>query len=143
MADAATKTLVIPSNLTDAHEAQVEIMRHVREVGFPEEPGFAVRLALDEALSNAVRHGNKLDPNKKVTIEYRVGPEEVCISVTDEGEGFDPGKVPDPTLDENLDHPNGRGLMLIRAYMSSVSHSLNGRRLTMTKTADCPLPRKK
>ncbi len=117
-------------------------MEAVKAAGFPEEPSFAVRLALDEALSNAVRHGNKLDASKSVTVEYEVSPTRVTISVTDQGPGFDPESVPDPTLDENLDQPHGRGLMLIKAYMTEVTYSARGNRVTMTKTCDCTLPRR-
>ncbi len=143
MPNALTKTLVIPSTLADAHDAQEAIMEVVKAAGFPEESSFAVRLALDEALSNAVRHGNKLDESKKVTVEYAISATRVTISITDEGPGFEPEAVPDPTLDENLDQPHGRGLMLMKAYMTEVHYSDNGKRVTMTKMRDCPLPRKK
>jgi serine/threonine-protein kinase RsbW len=76
-------------------------------------------------------------------VEYTVSPSGVTISVADEGLGFDPGKVADPTLDENLDQPHGRGLMLMKAYMTEVSFNRRGNRVTMSKRSDCPLPRQR
>ena len=93
---------------------------------------FALRLAFEEAVSNAFRHGHAaLPPETPVTVSYCVEPDTVEISVEDQGPGFDPGAIPDPTLDENLVNPGGRGIMLIRAYMSEVSFDRGGRRLNM------------
>ncbi len=92
---------------------------------------FAVRIAVEEALTNAMQHGNGDDPAKTVTIEYAVGQESVVVEIEDQGLGFDPGAVPDPTRDENVDIPSGRGIMLIRAYMTEVSFSPEGNRIRM------------
>lgn len=136
-----SKTLIIPSRIADAHKLQQTVMAEVGAAGFSDEAVFAVRLALDEALSNAVRHGNRLDASKHVTVHYAVTPQRVCITVEDEGPGFDPNVVPDPTCDENLDRPHGRGLMLMRAYMTDVQYNPQGNRVTMVKHRDCPLPK--
>ena len=66
-----------------------------------------------------------------VTLEVTVGPDEVLVSVEDQGPGFVPEAVPDPTLDENLDKPAGRGLMLMRAYMASIAYNPKGNRVTL------------
>ena len=93
---------------------------------------FAVRLALEEALTNAFRHGHRALPkDTPVLLDLTVGPESVQIAVEDQGPGFRPGDVPDPTLDENLDKPTGRGLMLMRAYMASISYNARGNRVTL------------
>jgi len=98
---------------------------------------FAVRLAFEEAVINAFRHGHKgMPPETTVTIAIAVDPEQVRISVTDQGPGFDPDAVPDCTLDENLEKTSGRGLMLIRSFMSDVRHEMGGRRLVMTYRKD-------
>ncbi|MCC6429130.1 MAG: ATP-binding protein [Phycisphaerales bacterium] len=93
---------------------------------------FAVKLSLQEALANALNHGHKdLPPSVPIRLEYQITPDEVRISIEDKGPGFDPATVPDPTLDENLERPCGRGIMLIRAYMTEVTFSKGGNRLSM------------
>jgi serine/threonine-protein kinase RsbW len=93
-----------------------------------------VRLALEEAIVNGIRHGNKSDPSKCVQVSYQLRPEESVFAVQDEGAGFDCGMVPDPTLPENLSRPSGRGLLLMRHYMTAVQFSHSGKRVTMTRT---------
>ncbi|MEI6474754.1 MAG: ATP-binding protein [Planctomycetota bacterium] len=97
--------------------------------GYGEAASFAIRLALEEALVNGFRHGNKGNPSKHVTVDCKIDSKGVELIVSDEGEGFDPGSVPDPTADENIDIPSGRGIMLMRAYMSSVEYLHPGNRL--------------
>ncbi len=97
-----------------------------------------MHLALQEAFINAVRHGNQMDPDKEVKIEYLVDPEKFEISVTDEGEGFDPEAVPDPRCGENLYKPNGRGLLLMRAYMDAVEYNEKGNRVRMVRYRERP-----
>jgi serine/threonine-protein kinase RsbW len=100
--------------------------------GYPDASRFAVRLALEEALVNAFMHGHRgLPPDTPVRVAYSVTPESVSITVEDRGPGFDPASVADPTLSENLELPSGRGLMLIRAFMTEVRHESNGKRLIM------------
>lgn len=88
---------------------------------------------------NAVKHGNRMDPSKKVTIEYVVDPEKVEIRMTDEGPGFDPGRIPDPRVGKNLYRPDGRGLLLIRSYMHSVEYSERGNSLRMVRHKSQPV----
>jgi serine/threonine-protein kinase RsbW len=92
-----------------------------------------VRLALEEAVVNGLRHGNRGDPSKRVRVRYRVGPNTVLAEVEDEGPGFDPDGVPDPTLPENLGRPGGRGLLLMRHSMTWVCFSGRGSRVTLAK----------
>jgi len=132
--------LAIPSSLKEAAIAKMEVMNAVESFGFDSNMIFAVRLAIDEALTNAVRHGNREDPTKQVIIEYDVSPQRVKIVVEDEGTGFDPTGIADPTAQENLDRPHGRGIMLMKAYMTDVSFNDRGNRVTMLKDRDCHLP---
>src|SRR3954451_9723891 len=90
---------------------QAEILREVERHGFNHNSLFATRLALEEALVNAIKHGNKLDPAKKVIVEARVSPERVEIEIEDQGPGFERSAVPDPTADENLCKCSGRGIL--------------------------------
>jgi serine/threonine-protein kinase RsbW len=91
--------------------------------GYPAKDIFPMRLALEEAVVNAVRHGNRGDPSKWVTVGFNVGPERVLVEVHDEGAGFDPDSVSDPTTLENPELPDGRGLLLMRACASSVQYN--------------------
>jgi serine/threonine-protein kinase RsbW len=104
------------------------------EGAFDNSSCFAIRLALEEALSNAFKHGNKNHPDKKVTMECRVDPGAglVVIDIQDEGDGFDPDSIPDPTAEENVEIPAGRGLTLIKAFMTEVHITPPGNRVRMT-----------
>jgi len=133
----------IPSKFEAGREVQKRILDDVTRVGFNSHSQFAIKLALEEALINAIKHGNRLDPKKKVHIEAIVSPKQLEITIEDEGPGFHRGDVPDPTLEENLEKCSGRGILLIEAYMSSVQWSNGGRRVKMVKkNEDDVLPRK-
>ncbi len=110
-----------------------EILSKLKANSFSEEDIFAVHLALEEAFINAVRHGHKMDAAKGVKIDYLVVPDKVEVTVTDEGDGFDPGAVPDPRYGENLYKPEGRGLFLMRSYMDAVEFNERGNSVCMVK----------
>ena len=107
------------------------VLKSIAEHGYSDASAFAIRLALEEALTNAFKHGNKDNPQKSVVLEWRVAPDHVDLMVQDEGEGFDPQAVPDPTQEENIDIPAGRGLILMRAYMSQIDFDPPGNRVRM------------
>jgi len=100
-------------------------------LGFPDKEVFGVRLALEEALVNGLRHGNRGDPGKRVRVRYRLTPEEVWAEVEDQGQGFDPAGVADPTTEQGWSRPGGRGLLLMRHYLSSVRHNERGNAVTL------------
>jgi len=108
--------------------------------GFSQDDIFAVHLALEEAFLNAVKHGNRMDPTKKVTIEYVMDREKIEICMTDEGPGFDPRCIPDPRVGKNLYRPEGRGLLLIRSYMHTVEYNERGNSLRMVRCKGQPVP---
>jgi len=110
-----------------------QILSELETKDFSQEDIFAVHLALEEAFLNAVRHGNKMDAGKEVKIDYSVGSEKVEISMTDEGEGFNPDAVPDPRCGENLYKTEGRGLLLMRSYMDVVEFNDQGNSVYMIK----------
>ena len=89
------------------------------------------RVGLTEALSNAMLYGNNSDPNKRVRVEVTVRVEEVAVRVTDQGEGFDPTTVPDPTLPGNISKPGGRGIFLMKALMDEVHFNEQGNSVTL------------
>jgi serine/threonine-protein kinase RsbW len=140
MAQSQAKTWTIPSIDTAAGQVLQEIVEVIEQHDFQRETVFALRLALDEALVNAVKHGNDNDPEKKVLIELSVDPDAVVIQIEDEGSGFKPDALPDPTAEENLILPHGRGVMLMRAYMTEVDFSERGNRVILTKRRDCKRP---
>lgn len=84
------------------------------------------RVGVAEALANAMIYGNGSDPDKRVRVEVELSSHEVALQVYDEGVGFDPAKVPDPTLPENLDGTGGRGIFLIRELMDEVRYNEPG-----------------
>ena len=129
----ARADVIIPSAPAEAHRVQDAIERLLRDCQCSDRDVFGIKLALEEALVNAIKHGNQLDPTKQVRIRYLVTPERFEIRITDEGPGFDPSDVPDPTDVENLERPCGRGLMLMRHYMCEVSYIGRGNSVHMRK----------
>lgn len=123
----------LPTNLGSVRTAEKELLERLADAGYDEDQCFAVRLAFEEALVNAMKHGNRMDPRREVRIRYRITDECVEICVADEGAGFEPGGVPDPTTDENLQRPCGRGIMLIRSYMDEVAYEPPGNEVHMVK----------
>lgn len=111
------------------------IMGRLKEMNYDERSQFAVRLCLEEALINALKHGNKMDRMKRIIVTFRIDEHEMRVSVQDEGDGFHPDAVPDPRLPENLEVSHGRGLLLMRSYMDDVLYSDNGCKVTLVKKA--------
>ena len=124
---------VIPSDLTAARDVVGELLDEAEAAGYTEGVCFAIRLALEEALSNAIKHGNGSDRAKKIKVCAEVDRQRASVSIADEGEGFDPAEVPDPTADENIDKPSGRGIMLMRAYMDAVVYNRSGNEVRISK----------
>lgn len=131
--DPAFETCVIGSALREIEQPKRRILDAVQQHSFDDSDIFALQLALEEALTNAVKHGNCCDPKKSVTIQYSVNNKRAVIVVRDEGAGFEPGEVPDPTHPDRLPVPNGRGIMLLRAYMDEIEYRDSGRELYMVK----------
>lgn len=101
--------------------------------GFPERDIFSVRLAVEEAVVNAIRHGHRGDASKLVSIRYAVDANQVFAEIEDEGPGFDPDRLPNPLSPENLERPSGRGVFLMRHYMTSVQFNDRGNCVTLCK----------
>lgn len=123
----------IPSDTSLGQEIQERIVGRLEELDFPPRDVFGVRLALEEALVNAIKHGNGMDPAKQVRIHWRIDDSSVCVEIEDEGPGFTPEEVPDPTAEENLERPCGRGIMLMRSFMSRVEYNDRGNRVILEK----------
>jgi serine/threonine-protein kinase RsbW len=106
--------------------------------GFSEDDVFAVCLGLSEALLNAVLHGNGGDPAKQARVSYQVTAEQVLAEVEDEGPGFNPDAVPDPRAPENLERLGGRGLLLMRSYLTWVRYNPQGNGVVLCKCRSAP-----
>ncbi len=116
----------------DVELAQNTIIETITECGYDQPACFAIRLALEEAVNNAVKHGNRGYADKTVALSCQIGKSQVVIDVEDEGAGFDPASVPDPTRTENVEIPAGRGIMLMRAFMTDVEFLEVGNHVRMT-----------
>jgi serine/threonine-protein kinase RsbW len=126
------REIVIHSDPAEARRVQDDVERALISHQFDDREVFSVRLALEEALVNAIKHGNQMDRSKKVSIHYRINSERFDIRIVDEGKGFDPEEVPNPMAAENLERPCGRGLLLMRHYMTEVIFHPPGNRLSMS-----------
>ena len=126
-------SLDIPSSRDDANVIEEKIISLCQKYSYSPRDIFALKLALEEALTNAIRHGNGGKLEKHIHIKYRVTRQRADIVIADEGAGFNPAAVPDPTQECNLDRCGGRGLLLMRAYMNSVVFNPVGNSVTLTK----------
>ena len=127
------KEIVVANDLAATKTPEKLILDEAARGGHCENSAFAVKLAYEEAMTNAYRHGNKCNPSKRIFIRYRVTQDKIEIEVRDEGEGFEPHRVPDPTQPEFIDRPHGRGIMLMRAYLDEVEFSRIGNVVRLVK----------
>lgn len=132
--------IMIPSNTADGLSAQEKLVALMEKFEYSMRDVFAMRLSLEEGITNAIRHGNKFASDKNVIIRCDISTDKMRVVIVDEGEGFDPEDVPDPTLEEFIERPCGRGLMLMRAYLNLCEYSDGGRCLTMERERNSPLP---
>ncbi len=131
-------SMVVQSRPSAVVEVCQEVLSRLEPYGFDQDDTFAVHLALEEAFLNAVKHGNKMDSTKEVKIDYSVGLDKVEVSVTDQGEGFEPSSVTDPRYGEDLYKPGGRGLLLMNSYMDMVKFNERGNSLYMVRYKEKP-----
>jgi serine/threonine-protein kinase RsbW len=128
--------LELPNDLRAIERAVSYLMDKGREVGFDyDRLRLNFRVGLTEALANAMLYGNCRDPRKRVRVEARLSLEEITVQVTDEGRGFDPAKVLDPTLPTNRTRSGGRGIYLIKKLMDRVEFNERGNSITMVLLA--------
>ena len=113
-------SLVLASRFENIEVAERALVDLCRRAGCAEDEEYWLVTALREAVANAVRHGNQRDPARLVRIAYLIDNSTVTIRVEDEGEGFDPADIPDPTDPENLLRPSGRGIFYMRQFMNRV-----------------------
>lgn len=122
-----------PSDLALVRPIQDDIEQGLQANRFGDSDIFAVKLAVEEALVNAIKHGNQLDVTKHFRVEYSINEDLFGITIADEGVGFNPDEVPDPREECNLDRPCGRGVFIIRHFMTTVDYRDGGKKVVMTK----------
>lgn len=116
-----------------AHALIDEVMQRLQSTDWNTKEQFAVNMALEEGLVNAVQHGNDSDPSKQVRFTCRLSNDRIYVRIEDEGEGFDPRAVPDPTDEDHILVASGRGVLLIRSFVSRVRWNERGNVLEFEK----------
>ncbi|GIX00810.1 MAG: hypothetical protein KatS3mg111_4142 [Pirellulaceae bacterium] len=130
----------IPSTREAAHELIDRCMATVEQYDWKNHDLFDLRLALEEALINAVVHGNGDDPSKSISFQMQISRTAVRVVIADQGQGFDPERVPDPRCEELLLCEHGRGLLLMRELMTDVTFEGTGNCVVMVKEKSSPSP---
>lgn len=131
-------SMVVESKSSAVVDVCKQILSKLEAHNFGKDDIFAVHLTLEEAFLNAVKHGNKMDPTKKVKVDYSVDSDKVEICITDEGEGFEPDGVADPRFGSGLFEPGGRGLLLMNSYMDTVKYNERGNSVYMVRYKEKP-----
>ncbi len=133
------KHFLIPGTPEKTREMAGTLLELYRGLELSDKQTSALKLALDEAVTNAVTHGHGGDRSKEITVRCEWTPDSVALTVSDQGKGFNCKKLPNPTKRSNLMKECGRGLYIISAIMSSVSFNEKGNeiRMTLDRKAEC------
>lgn len=124
--------LELPNDIRSIEHAVEYVMRHCSTCcDYARRFNLNFRVGLTEALSNAMLYGNDSDPQKRVRVEVTVRVEEIAVRITDQGVGFDPTTIPDPTLPDNISKSGGRGIFLMRSLMDEVKFNDQGNSVTL------------
>jgi serine/threonine-protein kinase RsbW len=126
------KKIRIESQVANLRIVENAIDETTSVIGISQDNYGKILVSAMEAVNNAILHGNKSNPEKIVDIEISFEMDELKISVTDEGPGFSPDKVPDPTTPENIEELNGRGIYLMSHLADKIKYSDKGNSVTMT-----------
>ena len=130
-----TFKLVIPSTPDQIQKVERYTEKIAGQIGFSQDEKDSLAIAITEVVANAIYHGNKSNPKKKVYLNIETHPKTMIIRIRDEGSGFDPDKIADPLHPKNLLKDSGRGIYIIRALMDEVSFKYvnNGTEVTLIK----------
>lgn len=123
----------IPSTKDAGHAAIEQLLKALTDAGWDGRDYFHVQMAVEEAVVNAITHGNKESKSKVVELDFKVSADAVYLRIKDEGAGFCLKDIPDPRDDDRLECTNGRGVLLIRELMSQVSYNERGNEVVMRK----------
>jgi serine/threonine-protein kinase RsbW len=124
---------VIPNDLAVGERLLEDVLGRLETLLWGHREMFGVHLAVHEALTNAIDHGNASNKSKHVRFACGISPEKIHVEITDEGPGFDPDSLPDPTTPAHLACPGGRGVLLMRTFMSRVEFRNNGNHVVLEK----------
>ncbi|MCX5681186.1 MAG: ATP-binding protein [Candidatus Omnitrophica bacterium] len=124
---------ILSSKIDLVPDCVARFVEKIKDLAFSSAQLFQIKLCLEEAIANAVCHGNQLNLELPVEISLRVNQDSLEIDVVSQGEGFDFRKVDDPTKDKNMAKLNGRGIFLIKKNMDQVSFFDEGRGIKMIK----------
>ncbi len=126
------ENLVLDSTMGSISQVEKMIDGQSQMLNIDDEVYGKYMLSVVECVNNAIVHGNKLSADKKVRIHYHITNKRIEVTVTDEGDGFDPDSLPDPTAEENIEKDCGRGIFLMRHLADDVSFEDHGRKVKMT-----------
>lgn len=110
-----------------------DLLKMLDSCGWGKDDVFAVQMAVEEAVMNAIKHGNHEDPEKSVSVFFEVTDVRFYAKITDEGPGFCPDEVPDPTLESNIEKVSGRGVMLIKTFVDECRYNKCGNSVELVK----------
>ena len=117
--------LAVGSLVENVELAQLVVEETLAELDLGSDLAYEVGMAVREAVANAIHHGNREDPDKRVVIDFGFDSGDVVVKVTDQGDGFDPHRVRDPLTGENLLRPNGRGILFMREFMDQIDYTFD------------------
>lgn len=132
------RELDLPSERGASRQIMDELLEQLDRHGWSATDKFGIHLAAEEAIVNAILHGNRLDPRKRVHVICTISPDLFRIDITDEGDGFDPALVPDCTQEDRLTVPSGRGVMLMRSFMTRIEYNPAGNAVVLEKRRQPP-----
>lgn len=128
-----SSTIQISSQVSQIDDVVCKILKSLHSFGIDKSVSFDIRLCLEEALINAIEHGNKNNKNLPIKITYSISDNKFKISVEDSGNGFNYKRLPDPTITDNLSKTKGRGIYLIKYLMDEISFNKSGNKIQMVK----------
>ena len=131
--DNGPDSLKIPSRIEYIRKVSDALLRSLAHNHIDEDKAFDIRLCVEEAVRNAIVHGNRSDKRRSVKVSWQVSGGNAVIEIEDEGKGFDHARVADPTADANITRNCGRGVFLIRKLMDKVEYFGTGNKVRMTK----------
>lgn len=133
--------LSIGSDLEQVDLVGIVIQSTLEQIGVESDQSHWLVMSVREAVINAILHGNREDSTKRVLVEVDLEGPDFVVRIEDEGEGFDPDSLPDPTAPENLLRPSGRGIFMMRQFADSIEYSFPSKRgtvVTMRKRIATP-----
>ena len=125
------KRIKIESSINNLRIVENVIDEVMNEIGITQEYYGKILVSTLEAVNNAIMHGNRYEKDKIVDVEISYKNEKLRIKISDEGKGFVPAEVPDPTIPQNLEELNGRGIFLMSKLADEIKYSKRGNAVTM------------